>query len=155
MLTMSDATAALTALILEIFRLNGRLLAAGDALVASLGLTSARWQVLGAVALSPVPLTISQIARNMGLTRQSVQRLVNEMTQDGLLRLSANPQDRRAMLVARAARGRSVYAASVERQEPWATRLAKSCRIEEIAAATAVLERLRSRLEEDSATRDE
>jgi hypothetical protein len=59
------------------------------------------------------------------------------------------------MLVARTARGRSVYAAAVERQEPWAARLAKSCRIEQIAAATAVLERLRSRLEEDSATRDE
>lgn len=154
MLTMTGI-AALTELILETFRLNGRLLAAGDALVSSLGLTSARWQVLGAIALSPETLTVSQIARNMGLTRQSVQRVVNEMTRDGLLCLTANPRDRRAMLVERTARGRSVYAAAVERQGPWAARLAKSCRIEQIAAATVVLERLRSRLEEDSATRDE
>ncbi|MDH3233798.1 MAG: MarR family transcriptional regulator, partial [Alphaproteobacteria bacterium] len=40
---------AVTALILETFRLNGRLLAAGDRLVGDLGLTSARWQVLGAI----------------------------------------------------------------------------------------------------------
>ena len=44
---------ALTQLILEVFRVNGGLLSAGDRLVADLGLTSARWQVLGAVALSP------------------------------------------------------------------------------------------------------
>src|SRR5215210_6586367 len=64
--------AAITELILETFRLNGRLLAAGDALVRDLGLTSARWQVLGAVAMSPVPLPVSHIARNMGLSRQGV-----------------------------------------------------------------------------------
>ena len=43
---------ALTGLVIEVFRLNGDLLAAGDALVGDLGLTSARWQVLGAIALS-------------------------------------------------------------------------------------------------------
>ena len=75
---------AVTALILEAFRLNGRLLAAGDALVAGLGLTSARWQVLGAVAASPASLSVAQIARGMGLTRQAVQRLANDMERDGL-----------------------------------------------------------------------
>ena len=42
----------LTRLVLELFRLNGRLLAAGDAMTRDLGLTSARWQVLGAVRLA-------------------------------------------------------------------------------------------------------
>ena len=54
-----SADVALTELILETFRLNGRLLAAGDALVRDLGLTSARWQILGAIALSPVPLPVA------------------------------------------------------------------------------------------------
>ena len=61
---------AVTALILEVFRLNGRLLAAGDRLVAKLGLTSARWQVLGAIALSPSAEPVARLARNMGLHRQ-------------------------------------------------------------------------------------
>jgi DNA-binding MarR family transcriptional regulator len=75
---------AVTALILETFRLNGRLLAAGDALVGGLGLTSARWQVLGAIAAAQVPLSVAQIARAMGLTRQAVQRLANDMQRNGL-----------------------------------------------------------------------
>src|SRR5580693_3380613 len=81
----------LTDLIIGVFRLNGALLVCGDALVGDLGLTSARWQVLGAIALSPVPLPVAHLARNMGLARQSVLRLVGEMTRDGLLRTEANP----------------------------------------------------------------
>ena len=83
----------ITDLVLETFRLNGRLLASGDALVADLGLTSARWQVIGAIALSPVPLSVAQIARNMGLTRQAVQRLANEMEADGLVRFAPGSTD--------------------------------------------------------------
>ena len=44
---------AATELILSAFRANGLLLDAGDLLSAAEGLTSARWQVLGAIALSP------------------------------------------------------------------------------------------------------
>src|SRR5580704_15137471 len=101
-MTVQDA---ITELVLETFRLNGRLLAAGDALVADLGLTSARWQVLGAVALSPVPLSVAQIARNMGLTRQAVQRLTDEIEGDGLLRFAPNPHHQRAKLVLLTAKG--------------------------------------------------
>ena len=90
---------SLTELILDVFRLNGALLASGDALVGDLGLTSARWQVLGAIALSPIPLPVAHLARNMGLTRQAVQRSVDEMRNDGLVQLDPNPHHRRAMLV--------------------------------------------------------
>ena len=100
----------ITDLVLETFRLNGRLLASGDALVADLGLTSARWQVIGAIALSPVPLSVAQIARNMGLTRQAVQRLANEMAADGLLRFAPNPHHQRAKLVVLTAAGKSAFA---------------------------------------------
>ena len=75
---MSDMAAQVTALVLATFRANGALIAAGDMLTAPFGLSSARWQVLGAVALAGQALTVPQVARNMGLTRQSVQRLVDE-----------------------------------------------------------------------------
>jgi hypothetical protein len=68
----SVAGSALTDLVLEVFRLNGRLLAAGDRMTRPSGQTSARWQVLGAI--NPEPRTVAQIARVMGLARQSVQR---------------------------------------------------------------------------------
>src|SRR5258708_24672438 len=111
-----NARDALTELILETFRLNGRLVAAGDALVADIGLTSARWQVLGAIALSPVPLPVAHIARNMGLTRQAVQRLANEMARDGLVRFMANPHHRRARLVLLTPRGKAAYDSAMKRQ---------------------------------------
>src|ERR671924_1493333 len=100
---------AITDLVLETFRLNGRLLAAGDALVADIGLTSARWQVLGAIALSPVPLPVAHLARNMGLSRQAVQRLANEMERDGLVRFAPNPHHERAKLVQLTPRGNAAY----------------------------------------------
>src|ERR671932_2222211 len=86
-------------LALEVFRLNGALIAAGDALVAPLGLTSARWQVMGAVAEAHGGLPVAGIARNMGLVRQSVQRLADELAGEGILRFAPNPHHRRAKLV--------------------------------------------------------
>ncbi len=82
---------AWSGLVIEVFRLNGDLIEGGDALVQDLGLSSARWQVLGAIALSPVALPVAHIARNMGLARQSVQRVVDDMRDDGFVRLEPNP----------------------------------------------------------------
>jgi hypothetical protein len=62
-----------TDLVLETFRLNGRLLAYGDRLVKPINLTSSRWQVLGSLPRNRA--TVSEIARYMGLQRQSVQRV--------------------------------------------------------------------------------
>lgn len=139
---------AMTDLVLETFRFNGRLLAAGDRLVADIGLTSARWQVLGAIALSNAPLSVSHIARNMGLTRQAVQRLANEMERGGLVRFEPNPHHQRAKLVLLTLEGQAVYDAARRRQRPWARGLAEGLKPEEIEAATALLRRIRQRLEE-------
>ena len=138
---------ALTGLVIDLFRLNGALLASGDALVEDLGLTSARWQVLGAIALSPVPLPVAHIARNMGLTRQAVQRSVAEMREDRLVRLDPNPHHRRAMLVMMTERGEAAYRAASARQERWAERLAAGLSPASIEAAAFVLRELQRRLD--------
>jgi DNA-binding MarR family transcriptional regulator len=142
-----SAHGAVTDLIVEVFRLNGRLLAAGDALVGDIGLTSARWQVLGAIALSPVPLPVAHLARNMGLARQSVLRLVGEMTRDGLLRTEANPHHRRASLVLLTERGEAAYRTAMARQQPWAEALAGGLTPQAIHAATDTLRSLRRHLD--------
>ena len=140
--------AAITDLVLETFRLNGRLLAAGDALVADLGLTSARWQVLGAIALSAVPLSVAQIARNMGLTRQAVQRLANEMQADGLVRFAPNPHHQRAKLVLLTAAGKTAFAAVMKRQSTWATELGRGLNAKQIETAAVMLRTIRQRLDD-------
>jgi DNA-binding MarR family transcriptional regulator len=139
---------AFTELVLETFRLNGRLLAAGDALMADLGLTSARWQVIGAVSLSPVPLPVAHIARNMGLTRQAVQRLANDMERDGLVRFGPNPHHERAKLVLLTRKGKAAFAAAMERQGPWASSLAAGLSMRDIRLAAVTLRTIRQRLEQ-------
>ena len=138
---------SLTDLILDVFRLNGALLASGDALVGDLGLTSARWQVLGAIALSPVPLPVAHLARNMGLSRQAVQRSIDEMRSDGLVRLDPNPHHKRAMLVAMTERGETAFRAAMERQEVWADVLAAGQSPDSVEAASLLLRQLQRRLD--------
>jgi|SRR5208337_3269058 len=145
-LTSSPPSNAISELILEVFRLNGRLLEAGDALVADIGLTSARWQVMGAVALSPVPLPVAHIARNMGLSRQSVQRLANEMEKDGLVIFAPNPHHERAKLLLLTPRGAEAYREAMVRQAPWATKLASGLPAKDFEAARSLLHELRTRL---------
>src|SRR5262252_3396520 len=100
---------ATTSLVLEVFRLNGRLLVEGDKLVAGLGMTSARWQVLGAIALSLTPEPVARLARNMGLNRQGVQRIVNELAEQGLVEFRLNPNHQRARLVVLTRKGKEAY----------------------------------------------
>lgn len=130
---------------LEIFRLNGRLLAAGDSIGRPHGLTSARWQVLGALAAGP--RTAAQIARAMGLARQSVQRLVDAMLGDGILASDVNPEHARARLIALTARGRRLYDAVMAGQAAWADATSSGVAAAEIARACRTLETLRRRLE--------
>ena len=143
---------ALTSLVIEVFRLNGDLLASGDALVGDLGLSSARWQVLGAIAFSPVPLPVAHLARNMGLTRQAVQRTVDEMREAELVELVANPHHRRAMLVVMTAEGEAAYRAAMARQEGWARALVVGLPPGRIEAAGDLLRELQRRLRDGAAT---
>ena len=138
---------ALTELILEAFRLNGRLLTAGDRLIAPLGLTSARWQVLGAIHYADAPQSVSWLARSMGLNRQGVQRVVNELEHEGLLEFRPNPHHRRAHLVVLTRKGKSAYAAAERLQIPWVTRLAKGLTADDIDRARALMIAVRQRLE--------
>jgi DNA-binding MarR family transcriptional regulator len=139
--------AALTELILEIFRLNGALLADGDRLVGDIGLTSARWQVMGAAALSPVPLSVAAIARNMGLSRQAVQRVANDLEQAGFVRFAPNPHHQRAQLVVLTASGTAAYRAAIARQAPWANRIAGRLDHRRIKTARAVLRAVAQQLD--------
>ncbi|MEM7279441.1 MAG: MarR family transcriptional regulator [Pseudomonadota bacterium] len=109
-----------TELVLEIFKLNGLLLSEGDRLAGKHNLSSARWKVLGAIALNESPLTVAQIGREMGQARQSVQRIANELADAGFLEWLENPGDRRAMQLKLTAKGKRVYAKLESEQAPWA-----------------------------------
>jgi DNA-binding MarR family transcriptional regulator len=130
---------------LEIFRLNGALIALGDALMAPLGLTSARWQVMGAIAEARGALPVAGIARNMGLVRQSVQRIVNELSELDLVYLAPNPHHRSAKLVHLTEGGAALFEAACARWLPVAEALMEGTGASETEAA--FLRALRVRVE--------
>jgi hypothetical protein len=134
-----------TSLILEVFRFNGRLLVAGDRLVSELGLTSARWQVMGVIALSSQPEPVARLARSMGLNRQGVQRIVNELAAEGLVAFQPNPITGEPSWWCSPMKGRS----GGQLQGPWANALARGLDPKVIAAATRIIEALRIRLENE------
>jgi DNA-binding MarR family transcriptional regulator len=139
---------AATDLILSAFRANGLLLDAGDLLSADEGLTSARWQVLGAMALADRPLTVPQIARRMGLTRQSVHATVNRLVRDGFLELGPNADHRRSPIVGLTKQGIAKYEALDAKQVTWINRLARGIARSDIETAVRVLDELSRRLED-------
>jgi DNA-binding MarR family transcriptional regulator len=148
--TRTSEGAEATEVILSAFRANGLLLAAGDRLAAEHGLTSARWQVLGSIALAQRPLTVPQIARRMGLTRQSVHTTVNRLLADGLVELVPNADHRRSQLVRMTELGEVRYRAIDEKQALWVNELAAGLRRSELETAARLLGELCARLEAGS-----
>ncbi len=139
---------AFTQVVLEVFRLNRLLLDAGDALAAPAGLSSARWQVMGVVEHGPIP--VSNVARIMGLTRQSVQQTADGLAADGLIAWSENPHHRRAKLMSLTAEGRAALDAVQRRHAEWANRIGGAHPVEELRAALGTLRRLRDALDPDA-----
>ena len=140
---------ALTGLILDLFRLNSLLLTAGDRLVAPLKLTSARWQILGAIAYAERPEPVAWLARGLGANRQNVQRITNDLHSEGLVEFEANPHHRRAQLVVLTDKGRQTFEAALRLQVPWVNGLADGLLIKDIAAARRFVTALRKRLEDN------
>lgn len=135
---------AFTNLVLEVFRFNGRLLEAGDRLTKEYGITSSLWQVLGAIHQSPLP--VAQIARNMGLARQSVLRTVNALSKKGLVEALENPDHKRAKLIRITADGERVYSEVMEVQRRWAAQAMDGLDPCEAEAARKLMEKLGERL---------
>ena len=138
---------AFSEIVLEVFRLNGRLIDAGDSIAAPVGQTSARWQVLGVVAGGPA--SVAQVARAMGLTRQAVQRTADLLAADGLVQYTDNPHHRRAKLVTMTPKGRQALNYITQRQARWANRIGGQHDLEEMRTAATVLRQLRESLERD------
>src|ERR1700747_40443 len=143
------AADALTDLIIDVLRLNGLLMTAGDRMVARLGLTSTRWQVLHAIAEAERAQPVAWLARDMGGNRQNVQRIVNDLQKMGLVTLEVNPHHRRAPLVVLTDKGRRTYEEAGRLQAPWANRLSEDLAIKDIDTSRRVLAELRKKLDVD------
>ncbi|WP_407114782.1 MarR family winged helix-turn-helix transcriptional regulator [Bradyrhizobium sp. LMG 9283] len=143
---------ALTNLMLDLFRLNSQLLTAGDRLVAQLGLTSARWQILGAIVHAERPQPVAWLARDLGANRQNVQRIVNDLHAEGLLAFEANPHHRRAQLVVLTDKGRRAFDAAMALQAPWVNGLSEGLSVKDLQTVHRVVTALRKKLASNEET---
>jgi DNA-binding MarR family transcriptional regulator len=129
-------------LVLSLFRLNGLLIAEGDDMTEALGLTSARWKVIGVIALSNSGLTVPGIARVLGQSRQAVQRITDVMATDGLLSYQSNPKHKRSVLVLLTEEGKTAYKNLRDVQDPWALDNTEDIPIEELDVGLRLVRRL-------------
>ncbi|MFJ6798366.1 MarR family winged helix-turn-helix transcriptional regulator [Streptomyces sp. NPDC091268] len=140
-----DRQGLLSRTALGVFRLNGRLLSVSEELARPAGLTAAWWQVLGAVLREPLP--VAGIARAMGITRQSVQRIADLLAAKGLAEYVPNPAHRRAKLLRPTKAGRAAVARIDPGHADLADRLAAELGEEAFAETVRVLERLATALD--------
>ena len=144
----SKKGAALTELFLVSFPFYGALMAAGEQLTHDVGLTAARWQVLSAIARSDRPEPVANVARIMGLARQSVQRSADELERAGLITFGPNPHHKRAPLMHLTQKGRVAFDEITRKQVPWVNAIAKDLDAGAIVAAVGLLRALREKLEQ-------
>lgn len=143
----TTAADVLTDIMLTIFRVNARLLEKGDELVAPLLLTSARWQVLGAIAIAGQPLTAPQVAAAMGVTRQGAQKQLNRAQEAQLIETYPNPRHERSPLYGLTDTGRRVYDAAMTLQATWAKALVHGAAMTDLKTTLEQLNSLEARLE--------
>ncbi|WP_095204767.1 MarR family winged helix-turn-helix transcriptional regulator [Mesorhizobium carmichaelinearum] len=120
----------MTELVLDLFRVNNLTVTWGDRLVAPLGLTSARWQIQGAIVAADRPQPVAWLARDLGANRQNVQSIVNDLEKNGFVRFESNPHHRRAQLVVMTDKGQQTYDAAIRLYDPRINALSEGLAIE-------------------------
>jgi len=126
-------------LVVHVFRLNGLLTAAGDAMAAPTGQTTARWRVLAAI--EEAPLTVPQVARAWWLSRQSVQRVADLLVDEGFAEYEENPGHRRSKLLRITQPGRSALRTIRNAQREWADALGEEIGETDLRSANEILAR--------------
>lgn len=132
---------ALTTLLGQVIALTRRFTSIGDALARPAGQTLARWLVLETI--QDAPATVAQIARDLHLARQSVQRLADLLVHDGLAAYQDNPAHRRAKLLHLTPEGRSALSTIQAAQRAWADALGAEIGEADLRQASVLLDRIR------------
>jgi DNA-binding MarR family transcriptional regulator len=138
-------TALLSRSALTAFRLNGQFLDAAERMARPVGLTAAWWQVLGAVIDTPLP--VAGIARAMGITRQSVQRIADLMVARGFAEYRPNPAHARAKLLQLTESGRSAVQRIIPAHRDLADQLTEQLGVPGLQRALAALQELSAALD--------
>lgn len=141
----TEAAKLLTETVMTVFRLNGTILRAAEGISRPVGLTPARWQVLGVVLAQPK--TISDVAFDLGLTRQSVQRVADELVAEGMASYQENPAHARAKLFRPTEAGMVAIGRLADDQALWANSVSSSMSSSDLADCLLTLRNLIARMD--------
>jgi len=134
-------------LIDEVSRLNGRLATIFAPSSAGIDLGRTERVVLNAVVEADHPPTVPQIGRALAYPRQLVQRAVNALAAEKLLKTSVNPEHKRAPLLTATAAGLALKRRADKRAATIAAELEAALDISSVLAATAALNNIRRQVE--------
>jgi DNA-binding MarR family transcriptional regulator len=129
--------------------MNATVQKSGTRLMRGTGITNARWQTLSELFALEKPVTVSELARHMGLTRQAIQRLADDMANDGLIKFVENPNDARAMHLLLTLDGNATYHDALEREWQWTNAIAEDFDAEQITRAVVLLEAITQKMQVD------
>jgi DNA-binding MarR family transcriptional regulator len=93
------------------------------------------------------PSTVPRMARMRPVSRQHIQRIVDELLERGLVRLDANPDHKRSSLVSLTQKGRATFHSMLASEIAAFDHLARGLSRGEIATARKVLQQLTTRLD--------
>ena len=93
------------------------------------------------------PQPVAWLARDLGANRQNVQRIVNDLHEEGLVAFVTNPHHRRAQLVVLTDKGRAAFDAAMRLQAPWINDLSDGLLVKDIKTVRHVMTALRRKLE--------
>ena len=130
----------LALLVADVYELAGALRSSGDRLAGRVGQTQARWQALSVA--SEGDWTVPGIASRLGVTRQAVQRVTDDLEAAGLIRYDENPAHKRSPLVRLTDEGRAVLEAITENSRAWRSAVADALTEQDVARTRKTLRAL-------------
>jgi DNA-binding MarR family transcriptional regulator len=108
------------------------------------------WRVLATVARSPYCLAIADIARALGVRKQTAHAFAHAAGRAGVIELAPNPHDKRILQALLTPRGRACLAAARSAEKSWLATLLNGLGDRELKATLHVIRVVRQRLERDA-----
>lgn len=133
-------------LVADIYECAGLFRKQGEFTAGKAGQTQARWQVLSVA--SGGNFTVPQIARRLGITRQSVQRIVNDLFADNLISLKTNPDHQTSPIVMLLPDGEKTLKKITESAQAYHKELQASIGETDLERLSAVLQKVNMKLKE-------
>ena len=113
-----------------------------------LGIGQSGWITIAMVAKAPEPMSQRALADLVGVEGPSMVSMLDRLERDGFVTRAPSALDRRVKLVQLTDTGRTVYAEVIHEAAPFRADLLAGLDPQALAAATALLETLRKRLED-------